>query len=389
MAQIEFKCPQCGQLVAADDSLRGQAVECPSCEKGIVVPRIQLNVGRPKSVVKLHPAVQNDTNDSSPRDPNVTRRISEFERMADREAEQKRHQQRHELLMLLLKTVAVVLVVAIGLSKWKDLKNIENLSRVEEVERKLGIEKEKARQISDMAQQKVLESENKVRDAEKKIMEMERKVHEYEQRVSDAERTIKDMHDRLNAINAEHERKMDVVRMNHQREVAELNMDHQRDLERISKARDAHRQIPMTTAESKNQDEENPPNASSEDLRSQLNKNLSEIKRLRNENPSCYLNPDTTKIVSISRKLAPIRERKYSVRNQIALVRDTFYCTGCKETSTLAETRPCCDVSKIQSFFAWRKARLDVDITAKINSQIDELYNENASLEKRMRATQK
>ena len=36
---IEFKCPQCGQTVEADESDRGQVAACPHCGKGIVVPR--------------------------------------------------------------------------------------------------------------------------------------------------------------------------------------------------------------------------------------------------------------------------------------------------------------------------------------------------------------
>ena len=36
---FDFKCPQCGQMVSADESDRGQVVECPCCGKGIVVPR--------------------------------------------------------------------------------------------------------------------------------------------------------------------------------------------------------------------------------------------------------------------------------------------------------------------------------------------------------------
>ena len=39
MAEFEFNCPQCGQTIEADESLRGQVAECPHCGKGIVVPR--------------------------------------------------------------------------------------------------------------------------------------------------------------------------------------------------------------------------------------------------------------------------------------------------------------------------------------------------------------
>ncbi len=32
---IEFKCPQCGQMVATDEAYRGKVVQCPKCEKGM------------------------------------------------------------------------------------------------------------------------------------------------------------------------------------------------------------------------------------------------------------------------------------------------------------------------------------------------------------------
>ena len=45
---IEFKCPQCGQLVTVDEAYRGQVVQCPKCEKGIVVPRGRTVSGSPR-----------------------------------------------------------------------------------------------------------------------------------------------------------------------------------------------------------------------------------------------------------------------------------------------------------------------------------------------------
>ena len=36
---IEFKCPQCGQMVECDEEFIGHVAQCPHCGKGIVVPR--------------------------------------------------------------------------------------------------------------------------------------------------------------------------------------------------------------------------------------------------------------------------------------------------------------------------------------------------------------
>lgn len=55
MMNFEFKCPQCGQMVEADEAYRGQVAECPHCGKGIVVPRgkPKVQVGRKKSLVNV------------------------------------------------------------------------------------------------------------------------------------------------------------------------------------------------------------------------------------------------------------------------------------------------------------------------------------------------
>ena len=42
---FEFTCPQCGQMVEADESFRGQVAQCPHCGKGIVVPRVKPRLG--------------------------------------------------------------------------------------------------------------------------------------------------------------------------------------------------------------------------------------------------------------------------------------------------------------------------------------------------------
>lgn len=38
MAEFQFKCPQCGQVIEADESFCGQEAPCPFCEKNILIP---------------------------------------------------------------------------------------------------------------------------------------------------------------------------------------------------------------------------------------------------------------------------------------------------------------------------------------------------------------
>lgn len=47
--EFEFSCPQCGQVVCAEESMRGMVLECPYCEKGIVVPKAKGGAARPEA----------------------------------------------------------------------------------------------------------------------------------------------------------------------------------------------------------------------------------------------------------------------------------------------------------------------------------------------------
>lgn len=60
MARFDFNCPQCGKLIEAENSLRGQVVACPHCDKGIVVPR-----GNPKLGVIRHSEADGKSEPSS------------------------------------------------------------------------------------------------------------------------------------------------------------------------------------------------------------------------------------------------------------------------------------------------------------------------------------
>ena len=47
---FEFKCPQCGKPVSADESYRGKVVECPHCTRGIVVPKNEVQRQATKTI---------------------------------------------------------------------------------------------------------------------------------------------------------------------------------------------------------------------------------------------------------------------------------------------------------------------------------------------------
>ena len=147
MAQFNFKCPQCGESIEADDSLCGQVAECPSCGKGIVVPHNAANTS--KSIVRLRPVARKETPmPSSASAPEAARRLSEFERMSEKEAQRRRQEMRQEGMMLLAKVVVLLVLIGgagtFGFMKWRDAKRIEAQRLLEQREAEQAAEREEA-----------------------------------------------------------------------------------------------------------------------------------------------------------------------------------------------------------------------------------------------------
>lgn len=134
MAQFNFKCPQCGEMVEADDSLCGMVAECPSCGKGIVVPRSSRSVGRTGGLKHIRP-VSGGVEDDAPR-------MTQYQQMVQAELENRRKANRYEAVTAVVKGLAVVFVVlalvGVGLSVWnkKEVKAREQMAAQQaEVER--------------------------------------------------------------------------------------------------------------------------------------------------------------------------------------------------------------------------------------------------------------
>ncbi len=134
MAAFDFTCPQCGVTVEADDSYRGMVLECPSCGKGIVVPR-KGGVPRPKLKHVSQQEKQEDLNAVA-----IRRRLAEQEaeeaaaRAKERAIAAKIRKQR--ILSALVKIVIVVVLggaAAFGISVWR--RNRAEQERVREEER--------------------------------------------------------------------------------------------------------------------------------------------------------------------------------------------------------------------------------------------------------------
>ena len=55
---FEFKCPQCGKPLSADESYRGKVIECPYCTRGIVVPKNKMNSVVQRQATSHQPTMQ-------------------------------------------------------------------------------------------------------------------------------------------------------------------------------------------------------------------------------------------------------------------------------------------------------------------------------------------
>ena len=142
---------------------------------------------------------------------------------------------------------------------------------------------------------------------------------------------------------------------------------------------------PQVTMQKEPTVQDEPTEGAIDDLQKKLNDNLAELKKLVDKNPACYLNPSSTSIINVSKRIATAKDRRYCSCINVTLVRDMFYCSGCKRVRGMNDS-PCCNVSRKQSYYRWMMERKKVDETSRINSRIDELYTENESLEKQIRS---
>ena len=417
MEQFEFKCPQCGQPVKANDTMRGMVAECPHCEKGIVVPQTQ-GAAQQGSFVRLHP-VRHELPQANP--PQESMRVTEFERMAKREAErrekervretERRKKERvHTTLMLLLKMAAVVIVAIVGFLIWKDYKTVDFTEQKEALVKEL----QSAREELETQRQRMVDMERRAGQAERTVNEMRERESESarvkERELQDAERTIKELRAKLETSSVAYEQKIAELKAKYQREfeTAARAAD-----ERVAAARTAtenmrgvmsarfnpssdgtHEQSPVTdqgNSTDKQISHDGSSDESVEELRRKIDENLAEIKKLRTENPACHINPKDPACPNISQKIAMPKDTRYSTSSKVTYVRDAFCCSRCRNMTAYRGNETAdygygfCDVCRQQSFNMWLKYRRNVEKTMEINKRIDEINSENALLEKKIR----
>lgn len=160
MAQFEFKCPHCRESIEADDSFRGQVVECPSCGKGIVVPSAAAGVprtlhNRPRGIPVTAPTMPS---------PDDTRHMSHYEQMMAQGAEERRREKMHGLLKIIVGVIFACIVGVFGFMMWNKVKSTERQQSLaqQEAERQEAerIAQQKREREELIAQQKREEEEN-------------------------------------------------------------------------------------------------------------------------------------------------------------------------------------------------------------------------------------
>ncbi|MBO7687365.1 MAG: hypothetical protein J6V72_13320 [Kiritimatiellae bacterium] len=175
MATFDFTCPQCGVTIEAEDSYRGMVLECPSCGKGIVVPRTG-GVPRPKLKHVTQQEKQEDLNAVA-----IRRRLAEQEEAAAAErvkelafAAKARKQRMLSALVKIVIAVVLVGAAAFGISVWRRHKAEQERVREEERQRMEAERKEREAEWQKKrteAQQRQQEEAEKRAEAEKKRKE--------------------------------------------------------------------------------------------------------------------------------------------------------------------------------------------------------------------------
>lgn len=209
MAKFEFTCPHCKVDIEADDSYRGLVLECPSCGKGIVVPREE-----PASRPKLKPLTQQDTQ----KDLNavaIRRRLAEKEEEeaaeeAKRQAIAAQMRKQRMLSMAVRFVISIVLIgaMAYGVMVWRRHK-AEQQRVQEEARRRQDEEYELAKKERNAEWQKKQEElkqkrlEDDAKRAEAAKLRDEKREREREERKRLQDEREKERQERIAAAEAQ------------------------------------------------------------------------------------------------------------------------------------------------------------------------------------------
>ncbi len=398
MAEFKFNCPQCGQPIEADESFRGETVECPHCGKGIVVPRATTN--REKSP-KLRRIRQKSTTDSSAglqptsifmqaneNEPSDVQSHGNLPPVDNDEQETMRNDAGMVVNLFVLFFVLLAFVVGGGMfvASRCDKKYTALRSLIEQTRDRPN---EKASQMSGT----VSEMSDSIKALKETHAALSKNFANLERRMTNIEAAQKQYGEDL-ANQSEMLKKRCASLLERVESLSQQVSENSSSVRQLEQDKPSV-QLPMqpqVIAQNEPDDTEDSSEDSLADLKKRLNSNLAEIKELVKKNPACYLNPKTSTIINRENKIATMKDRRYCACVNVTFVRDAFYCSGCKQITPYGGDRDDyndygrCKVCRQMSFYRWLEARKKVDETAEINARIDELYAENESLEKQIRS---
>ncbi len=221
MAQIEFNCPHCGAVVNAEESMRGQVAECPSCAKGIVIPRAASPAPQGKSIVVEKAASGILPTQDPPASPHlveaqrsgaVPRAQTHYESMMETEAKRRRKEKMLDALLFVVKTIAAIVFICVAAwvtkTTWAKMKNAE--------------------------QQQIL-SEREA-DAERRIKQLEGDVAAANKNVEKLRESAKDEHLRMENAKSEHAKELEDLRRSNRDELDKLKESHRAEIAELKAA---------------------------------------------------------------------------------------------------------------------------------------------------------
>ena len=113
MAEFKFSCPQCGQHIQCDTGYSGAQINCPSCQRAIVVPQAPRSAAAPSAPPAPPPAPPGLSTRQSTAAPSAGRRFAGAPG-AQPPAKPKSKALRNVLVI----TAAVVVLAGLGAGGW-------------------------------------------------------------------------------------------------------------------------------------------------------------------------------------------------------------------------------------------------------------------------------
>ena len=394
MGQFQFKCPQCGQMVSADESSRGLVFPCPHCEKGIVVPKQPTRKKPILAPISQEPArSETDRNFRAIQSRMKASIPSEQELFAETtreftEMEKSRH---YQLIIDAIKIVALLIVIGIVVFDIFLVRS-RNKTLWQSLETKEAEAQFKIKSLEESAAFRERDYKNKLEDAEKRVEDAKRKVNENSEGVAEEIKALNAIHRRevnrfteeIKALNNTHRKELDELRMSYEEKMQAMKEEFNKWKERLDGESQSRNIADQTNKQgSQENDAGNRSQKSIAEMSRQIKANKEEISRLRLANPLCVLVSSHKQARILETRFRPSGFAKYSSTEQITYVRDMFHCTACNSELS-KDDYPCCEVSRKRSFNFWKGKYHDAEETMRINTRIDELLKENEALKKAM-----